>query len=1480
MSRDIQDAIKVFGVATVGTFNAITEGEIQQLEGTLVAEQLALAAENLGWQDSLDALTGELIQNLIATREEIELRLSEHQNAQEAADEAQRDVDQVALVTLKNTLWKEMSWLVRQSHSGFAYGQGGHKHGTSAGPIYGFVATSHYAQVAGSGEEDHGHEEGYDGHHDTQNVNIQYAPDAAHPKPLPAVDDGYDPYGYGDYGFGYGGAQVQYKAIQEKLAAMVQAQAEIVQKNEDRIAASRAALDQVQEETWAEWTAAQDAKWATMTETIAALNAAKAAAIEARTATFEQALADARGAIAAAQAAKSEALDHQEEELRWSITSIYNYDVQHALNEALTAAATAQEAACVDRNAALEIKLQQIEAAWATTVEAECATYEANTAEESTRCEAVKYEQSDLLTSSKHAQQVRFAAWAQGEREALAAFVAECDEAWQWILESYCLRHGTEGDVTSAGYGCSYGQGSGFGNGGFRKGIAVEEHDAILSYGQDLDIKHVQDTAGLVQHAVDFTMEGVAGEAAAQQEAVNEMQVLIDGAVAEARQLLADSLTQRLEESVASLDGTLETLTQALTDRQATALALLDADRLTYQQAVADLREKLLWDIKEIVWRLGYSQGYAYGAHDGHDLELQAQIAQKKDEFEQQVIATLQMMQNRVLAERQAGEEAAAEAQAELDGEFARLTQEMEEALAAAQASFELTLSGGKDAMAGETARATNALNAFIAERLAAWQEKYTYEEINAKWQEDSYYRYNLLRLLAAKQEAIEEAVAQAKADFAAAMAAERAESTAFRKEQRDAFADLISTTRQALADAIDADDAVLAAAIEELAATLDAALADQQGQLEVNMEEARQEMKKRLQEIYNYNSYDWDASQQQDTPISPYSHEQHQAFVTKFAFFLKDLLHQYDAAVGNMQTATTAKAAGYTEESLDQAEDLKRLVQDRADAAHKRVGRLAKDLLSAYAETQDAELALLRDARAAAESAAYSAGEGFKKDIIYSMHVLRYAGGEDKGGIGFGHFASSYHGKGNALTGIDELDLYRLPTDFGYAQIAAQAEEPTPSYGLQGPAEEGHAGADLVQMLVDAKQGFDDMIVACREDFADLVATEKLESANRRAQVNADVAEAADAALAALATAGAEAEADLIAADAERQAAMLAYTDNILYNFNESVVGQMVKFQGWFGEKLAEVARLYDSTYKEHLQNELETKLAAALESLQRRMDAATAVMDAANLALTDSVQAHQADLWGFHDEQTFQLETFVTDTKANTAAAATATNDAFCHAALVEDEIKNASADQLVRDWAFWLKYVYGYQAYDDDQYEGYDDTADYGDGYAAKGFHDELAEPGTDRDHFAGSLPTPPGYQQHGGFGYGGGHGRDYLGAEDGLGLAHASAGLGIQGPSAEYFPSQGGFLDAFRAKAEKEAKETEEKKEETTGATASSGFSAYGFDLSNFGVQSVSSSPGGSGSGSHLLPSSADATSFINGMLALYSYSSQQYSGLVY
>ena len=94
--------------------------------------------------------------------------------------------------------------------------------------------------------------------------------------------------------------------------------------------------------------------------------------------------------------------------------------------------------------------------------------------------------------------------------------------------------------------------------------------------------------------------------------------------------------------------------------------------------------------------------------------------------------------------------------------------------------------------------------------------------------------------------------------------------------------------------------------------------------------------------------------------------------------------------------------------------------------------------MVEAYQEDQDIDLALLRESRAAAEAAAYSEAEGFRKQIIYSMHVIRYAGGKDHGSFGFGNYGSSYHGKGNSLTGIDELDLYRVPNKFDYAQVSA----------------------------------------------------------------------------------------------------------------------------------------------------------------------------------------------------------------------------------------------------------------------------------------------------------------------------------------------------------------------------------------------------------------------------------------------------------
>ena len=106
-----------------------------------------------------------------------------------------------------------------------------------------------------------------------------------------------------------------------------------------------------------------------------------------------------------------------------------------------------------------------------------------------------------------------YTAWEAKENAEFAAFMAASRDAWEWILVSYCLRHGETGDVTHVGYGCSWGEGAGTGNAGFKKGIAIENHMESLTYGQDpIDIKHIHDEAWLIEGARAWTMEGVAEE--------------------------------------------------------------------------------------------------------------------------------------------------------------------------------------------------------------------------------------------------------------------------------------------------------------------------------------------------------------------------------------------------------------------------------------------------------------------------------------------------------------------------------------------------------------------------------------------------------------------------------------------------------------------------------------------------------------------------------------------------------------------------------------------------------------------------------------------------------------------------------------------------------------------------------------------------------------------------------------------------------
>lgn len=144
---------------------------------------------------------------------------------------------------------------------------------------------------------------------------------------------------------------------------------------------------------------------------------------------------------------------------------------------------------------------------------------------------------------------------------------------------SYCLKHGKDDDIIKAGHGCSWGQGSGYGNGGFKKGVAIEEHDFILQYGQELDIKHIHHEQKLIKHAVDFTMQGVPEEDAKQQALVDVRQAEIEAEVKAARAALEQALSDRLDASVESLDQTVARLADELLAREDAAIAGVDETR-------------------------------------------------------------------------------------------------------------------------------------------------------------------------------------------------------------------------------------------------------------------------------------------------------------------------------------------------------------------------------------------------------------------------------------------------------------------------------------------------------------------------------------------------------------------------------------------------------------------------------------------------------------------------------------------------------------------------------------------------------------------------------------------------------------------------------------------------------------------------------------------------------------------------------------
>ena len=114
------------------------------------------------------------------------------------------------------------------------------------------------------------------------------------------------------------------------------------------------------------------------------------------------------------------------------------------------------------------------------------------------------------------------------------AWIAECEEAWQLILQSYCL----DGDIESLRYGCDYGHGNTHDHFDFHAVNQINDYADILSAGQDLEIGGIDDIEGIIQKSVDLTQKGVNEFLVKQKESVQQAQSEIQTEIVQARDTL------------------------------------------------------------------------------------------------------------------------------------------------------------------------------------------------------------------------------------------------------------------------------------------------------------------------------------------------------------------------------------------------------------------------------------------------------------------------------------------------------------------------------------------------------------------------------------------------------------------------------------------------------------------------------------------------------------------------------------------------------------------------------------------------------------------------------------------------------------------------------------------------------------------------------------------------------------------------------
>jgi hypothetical protein len=514
---------------------------------------------------------------------------------------------------------------------------------------------------------------------------------------------------------------------------------------------------------------------------------------------------------------------------------------------------------------------------------------------------------------------------------------------------------------------------------------------------------------------------------------------------------------------------------QAVDDAVANIAAIKDAA----QGEIDDLRDQLNRDIKELVFRINHAQSTEGG--ENATPQLLQEIADKKATYQTLIDEKTQELEDAIAAEKMAAQEKIDALREELDAAIEEAKEQCEEVIADAMDVMEEVLEDAKEATDEMMAPMVEGLEDLFTEAEDAWHDRYHYELLNAKFQQDSYYRFSLLCLVHAKHDGVADALNDLRNSITEGMNEVEQEAQEERQDEREDLTDFANTKREELAMQIEADLEDLELIIDELENALNDGIDDIVDDFNEGVIEDQDQMKTILKEIYNFNNHDVDAAENFNG-VNAYAIDTHRAFITKLKYYTDHQFLHLDTKLQNSVDMYNAVITGDVEGEDIMVDEMENAVDNALQQAMDAAQQLLDDAIAELQDGADTEIAMLDDAKNAAEAALESKICAAQKELVAIngiMNALEEVAEPDEvienpnlitPEAGFGLAPSSFLANGtNFLTGIDELDLItadggNVEWDFTLAQVADKPEEVPVEEPEEDPLENDADGNGVVE--------------------------------------------------------------------------------------------------------------------------------------------------------------------------------------------------------------------------------------------------------------------------------------------------------------------------------------------------------------------------------------------------------------------------------